>query len=244
MYRNQDEQRSVLRAHVSSSVFDRRQFKVAVLVDVLRSSSTIITALGNGARSIIPFTNLRSAIEFQRANNNVVLVGERHGVTPKGFNYNISPFDMTRENVTGKSVVYSSSNLTRILGALRKEVKIVLGGIINANAMAEYIRSLGRDVVIVACGTNQGPTVEDTAGAGAIVSSLADCDLTDDALIAVGLYKSPDWQKLVKRGRTASRLIDLGFERDVDYCLSPNLSTVVPGLVGNRITDLTISHGT
>lgn len=231
-----------MRVHVTSTAIAPPQYKVSVLVDVLRSSSAIIIALNNGAKGIIPFTNIRDALRFRRTTGrqNVVLVGERHGVAPKRFNYNISPLDMTRENIQGKIIAYSSTNLTKVLGKIRGKTKILVGGVINANATAKYLRSLRRDVVIIACGTMHGPTVEDLAGAGAIASQLCNEDLSDEALVAVGLYRDPHWRDLAKRGRTAKHLTRLGFERDIDYCLSSssNLSSIVPGLVRNVLIDV------
>jgi len=234
-----------LRVHVTSKPVTSSQFKISVLVDVLRSSSTIITALNNGANGIIPFTNVKSALRFRKTitnGQNVIMVGERHGITPKRFHYNISPFDMTEENVQGKLIAYSSTNLTRVLERVRGKTKVVIGGVINSYATANYLRSSHRDVVIIACGTMLGPTVEDLAGAGAIASLLTDADLTDEALVAVGLYRDPEWRTLANRGRTAKHLIRLGFERDIDYCFKSDFSSVVPGLVGNRIVDVAQSN--
>jgi 2-phosphosulfolactate phosphatase len=228
-----------LNVHVTSSTSDLRQTKILVLVDVLRSSSTIITALGNGAKSVIPFTNVLKAVEAHRgARLDTVLAGERHGITPKRFNYNISPFEMSRENVSGKTVLYSSSNLTRILGKLRKRHRVVIGGVINARAVANYLQAHNQDVAIVPCGTKLGPAVEDLVGAGFIAASIADAEFSDDALAAIGLSRAKGLEDLVKRGRVASRLIELGFEKDIDFCLSPNSSQVVPGLVGDKIVDV------
>jgi len=224
---------------VTSGVPDET-FGTSVVVDVLRSSSTIIQALSNGARMVISFSNIREAFRFRSSipQGSSVLVGERDGNTPRGFNYNISPFDMSKENVCGKTVLYSSTNLTRVLGKLKRRNGIIIGGIVNAKAAADFLRSDGNDVTIIACGTLQGSTIEDLAGAGAIAAGLLDEDLSDDALIAVGLHKNPCWRNLVKRGRTAKRLINLGFMRDIDFCLQSNTSSVVPRMRGNRIVNL------
>jgi len=230
-----------LKVHVSSKPITSSQFRISVLVDVLRSSSTIITALNNGAKSIVPFNNIRSALRFRRTminRENVIMAGERHGVTPKRFHYNISPLDMTEENVRGRIIAYSSTNLTRVLESIRGRTNILVGGVINSNAMTKYLRSLDRNVVIIPCGTRLGPTVEDWAGAGAIASMLTDVDLSDEALVAVGLYQDPNWRVLAKRGRTARHLMRLGFEKDIDYCFKADSSSIVPGLVGKRIINV------
>jgi 2-phosphosulfolactate phosphatase len=215
------------------------RFKIVVLVDVFRSSSTIISALGNGAKAVFPFTNLRKAMKFRkRTFRDAISVGERKGITPKNFDYNISPFVMKREIVSGRTILFSSSNLTRVLGKLRKDHEILIGGIINAKAVAAYLQFRNVDAVIVPCGTRQGTAIEDLAGAGAIAVSLEGAEFSDDALAAIGLFRARDWKGLVKRGHVANRLIKLGFEKDVEFCLSVDSSTVVPRLVGNRILSL------
>jgi len=226
-----------LKVHVTSDVPHETSYGTSVVVDVLRSSSTIIQALNNGARAVIPFNNIRDALNFQSSipRGSSMLVGERNGITPRGFTFNISPLDMSKDNVRGKTILYSSTNLTRVLGRLKGRNNAIIGGIVNAKAAADFIRSEGKDVTIIACGTLQGQTIEDLAGAGAIANCLLNEDLSDDALIAVGFYRSPYWRRLVKRGRTAKRLHDLGFISDVNFCLQPNISSIVPRMRGNRI---------
>lgn len=225
-----------------SGVPDEAPLGSSVIVDVLRSSSTIVAALSNGAKAVIPFTNARDAIKFRASfrQRSAVLVGEKNGITPRGFDYNISPFDMSKENVEGKTILYSSTNLTRVLGKLRGRSDVIIGGIINAKATADYLRSTDHDVTIIACGTATGAAVEDNAGAGAIAASLMSNDLSDDALIAAGFYGNRHWRSLVKRGYIAKRLLDLGFTRDIDFCLSSNISPIVPVLRGNKIVNLSL----
>lgn len=230
---------SALRVHVTTATSNLGQFRTVVVVDVLRSSSTIITALSNGAKSVMPFTNLSKAMQVHRgARLDAILAGERNGVTPSHFDYNISPFDMSRENVSGRTILYSSSNFTRILGRVRKRHRIVVGAIVNARAVANYLQARGESVAIVPCGTKLGTAVEDLVGAGAIAASITHADFSDDVLAVIGLFRSKGWKGLVKRGRVANRLIELGFARDVEFCLRSSSSSIVPGLVGNNLIDV------
>jgi len=225
----------VLRVHVTSTA-DEKCFDVVVMVDVLRSSSTIVTALNNQARAVVLFTSIKKAINFRDAERqgHVILVGERHGITPRLFDYNISPLEMTRKNIGGKMIAFSSTNLTRIIGKIKKS-NIIIGGIINAKATAEYLTSEDRDVAIVACGTREGPTVEDLAGAGAIASYMVNAEFSDEALAAIGLFNAKGWRNLIRRGRTAKQLINLGYERDINFCTSTNSSRIVARMVDNEI---------
>lgn len=235
----------ILKVHVLSNLNENRLFRTVVLVDVLRSSSTIIAALNNGAEAVIPFANIGEMMRVriaQRNRSDMVLVGERHGMMPSGFDYNISPLDMTTENIGGKTVLYSSTNLTRVLRKVRNGHQIIVGSISNAKATATHLRSIGHNVTIIPCGSTHRTAIEDIVGAGAIVNSLMIKSLPDSALIAVGLYKTPEWRTLVKEGRTAKQLCKIGFEKDVDYCLSPNITSVVPVLVGNKIVRVNIGR--
>lgn len=211
-----------------------------VVVDVLRSSSAIIEALANGARAVIPFSDLRKTIEYRHAplRGGVVLVGERDGIKPRGFDYNISPLAMSRRNVQGKTILYSSTNLTRVLRSLGESDGTLIGSLSNARAVAKYLAKANRDVNVIVCGDLKGPTIEDLIGAGAIVSHLPTACLSDQAMCAVGLYGNRRWRSWVKKGRITRRLLELGLQKDVDFCLTPDRSSVVPGVRGNRILNL------
>jgi 2-phosphosulfolactate phosphatase len=208
-----------------------------VVVDVFRSSSAIIEALSNGAREVISFTNTAKAIHYLNSINHdrALLVGERNGITPKGFDLNISPFDLSRKNVEGRTILYTSTNLTRVLGRLGDRNGTAIGGFNNARAVAKHLERIGRDVSIVACGDRRGPTIEDLTGAGAIAASLRSGDFTDRALLAAGMYGNPQWASLVKKGRIAERLLELGLKKDVEFCIGVDTATVVPVARGNRI---------
>lgn len=213
--------------------------ETSVVIDTFRSSSTITMALKNGAKEVIPLNNIRAAIDYRRKfgdSRAAILVGERRGITPRGFDYNISPYDMSPQNVSGKSIIYSSTNLTRILAKLRGP-RVIIGGINNARAVAHYLRRYGR-IALVPYGTKQGTTIEDIVGAGSIVDLSHPDDLTDSALIALGLYRCPEWRRLCIKGRTAKLMHKLGMQKDVELCLRVNLSSIVPGVVKGRIVRL------
>jgi phosphosulfolactate phosphohydrolase-like enzyme len=86
--------------------------------------------------------------------------------------------------------------------------------------------------------TKLGTAIEDLVGAGAMAISIPHADYSDDALSAIGLFRSKGWKELVRRGHVARKLIGLGFEKDIAFCLRLNSSSLVPGLVGNRIITL------
>jgi len=214
--------------------------KAVVLVDVFRSSATIVEALDNGAEYVLPCSSIKEAEiirkEFGGKNQKILLSGEKMGVMPKGFDLNISPLDVKKSVVEGKIIVYCSTNLTRILNDCKFAKTILVGGITNAHAIARYLKNSGiENVVLVACGTVGMITLEDVVGVGAIVECLSNEDLTDGAMLALMVFQNPRWKKLLYEGWTAKHLQKIGFGKDLQYCIRENISGTVPILKGRHI---------
>ncbi len=206
-----------------------------VVVDIFRSSTSIVTALENGAEEIIPCNSLDMArILRRRLSNEALLVGERRGITPRGFDLNISPSLLTREQVGGKRIVYCSTNLIRVVSKHMNHVKhLIIGGLVNASAVAKYLRRLNLDdVSIIACGfiPEKLISLEDVIGAGAIISRLGEGDLTDTALLARLAYENKDWRRLITQSHTAKYLQKIGWGEDIELCLREDVSNIVPVL--------------
>jgi len=218
------------------------QFTGAVaLVDVFRSSATIVEALDNGALSVVPCSSPEQAIEIKKkyGEHEVLLCGEQWGVTPKGFDLNISPRDMEQSVVNGKIIIYCSTNLTRILATCNFAETIIVAGFTNAKAAARYLRGEDVDnVVIVACGVHDMIALEDVVGAGAIVNELSNEDLTDAARLALLAYRNPEWKTHVLNDRVATYLKKIGFGEDLPYCIRENKSSIVPIYVDGRLVPI------
>jgi 2-phosphosulfolactate phosphatase len=202
----------------------KQSVEAVVLVDVFRSSATIVEALDNGAEYILPCTSVVQAKiireRFEGEGKKILLSGEKMGVTPKGFDLNISPLDMKKSVVQDKIIVYCSTNLTRILNDCKFAKTILVGGLTNARAIAEYLKNSGMaNVVLVACGALCMITLEDVIGVGAIVERLSNEDLTDSAMLALMVFQNPRWKELVYKGWIAKYLQKIGFGKDVQYCI-------------------------
>jgi 2-phosphosulfolactate phosphatase len=201
-----------------------------VIVDVLRSSTTIAVALSRHAKRVIPCKSIGEARQVaRRLGRDTLLLGERYGVKPRGFDLNISPNELSTVDIQGKTLVYTSTNLTRILEPLKSKRSVIVGGFINARRAANLAKALSTDgVTIVACGMDREITVEDILGAGAIANYLSSQDLTDSALMALSAYRNPGWRGLVTRGKVSRRLRRLGFANDIPTCLTLNSVSTVP----------------
>jgi 2-phosphosulfolactate phosphatase len=218
-----------------------------VVVDIFRSSTSIVTALENGAKEIIPCHSLgRARILRRRLGEEALLVGEKRGMTPKNFDLNISPSLLVRERVEGRRIVYCSTNLIRVVSRHMNDAKhLIIGGLVNASAVAKYLKKLGLDsITIIACGyiPDKLVSLEDVIGAGAIVSRLGEEDLSDTALLAKLAYENRDWRRLVLQSRTAKYLHNIGWGMDLELCLREDVSNIVPVLSGDVIRGVRVDE--
>jgi 2-phosphosulfolactate phosphatase len=225
----------------------REHAESLVIVDIFRSSTSIVTALENGAREIIPCSSLEKARMLRRAlGDEALLVGERRGLTPRGFDLNISPSLLVREQVEGRRIIYCSTNLMRVVSRHAKGAKhLIIGGLVNAGAVAKYLGKLNLEkVVIVACGLilEKLISLEDVIGAGAIVSRLGEGDFSDTALLARLAYENGNWRRLVPQCYIARYLEEIGWGMDLELCLREDASNIVPVLSGGVITGIKVDE--
>jgi len=197
--------------------------RVAVVVDVLRATTTVTTALSNGAAAIIPFADLDECRAYKTKEPGVLLGGERGGLKPEGFDFGNSPLEYTPERVEGRRIAYTTTNGTRALAACRGAEEIFLGALINRRAVTEMMAASGRDATVVCAGKRGGPNLEDTYCAGAIIGLLESLtpdgvDLGDRARIARAVFRDPDAGAVLERCEHGRTLDGLGFGEDVDYC--------------------------
>jgi len=217
----------------------RERLERLVVVDVFRSSTAIVKALENGAVEIIPCSSIAEAKRLKRKlGSNTLLVGERMGITPKNFDLNISPSLLTRERVEGRRIIYCSTNLMKVVSRNLDSKLLLIGGLINASAVAKYLNRLNPEkITIVACGLipDKMITMEDVIGAGAIISRLIDAELTDTAIISRLAYENDEWRRIIPNSYIANYLRSIGWGQDIEICLNEDSSNIVPILVDGVI---------
>jgi 2-phosphosulfolactate phosphatase len=220
--------------------------KLAVVFDVLRATSTIVTALANGCREVVPVLTVEEALAYAEDHPDAILGGERDSLLIPGFHLGNSPLEFTSGRVKGKTVVLTTTNGTRaIRRAARGSAGVLIGSLLNIKAVAEEIAGAGYDVVMVCAGTRGCFSLEDTVAAGMVCRELARtvpgkkapllesdfaaaaCRLADfyskDPLRA--LYDSLHGQKLAARG----------FSEDLTFCSRLNSAGIAPGYRHGRI---------
>lgn len=218
--------------------------KTVVMIDVLRSSTTIVAALRSGAKEVIPVTTVESAVKISGNlfGDVILLGGERNGKMIEGFNLGNSPFEYTEERVKGKSIIFSTTNGSQALVKSRFARELFVCGFVNLSAVVDLLRKPRRDLSIVCAGRNGLFSIEDSVCAGLLVQRLAgekpvDVSLSDSALAAATLYKSfgRSIPRMVKASEHGAYLAKIGFGDDLDFCAGVDTIPVVPQLVGNVI---------
>ena len=200
---------------------------VVIVVDVLRATSVMTTAVQNGVRSIIPVSEVEEAVDMARqlGNQRVLLCGEREAKPIPEFHLSNSPLEYTADMVSGRVMV--------ILRA-RDAKQLLIGSLLNASAVAQAARSCGENIAIICAGTYGKFSLDDILCAGAIISRILEIDgkqyLDDLARTALTLYDSykDDLRAPLAGCAHVQRLKALGMEKDIDFCLQEDIMDVVP----------------
>ena len=148
------------------------QNKTVVVVDVLRATSTMCSALFNGVESIIPVAGIDECIAF-RGKENHILAAERDAKTPEGFDYSNSPLLYQDPKVVGKTLVLSTTNGTKILSMVKGDAsQVVIGAFVNIDAIASYLLERNQDILIACAAWKGRPNMEDSLFAGGLAHRL------------------------------------------------------------------------
>lgn len=210
--------------------------KTTVVIDVLRASSVIVNAFDNGAKEIVPVGSMEFAMK-NSANafgGLSILGGERNTKKIDGFTLGNSPLEYTEENVSGKSIVYFTSNGSKAVVKAKFSENLVVCSFNNLQAIAEFVLQLKEDVQILCAGSNGMFCIEDTVCAGKLIETITKLgqavEITDAGKASLELYKvfGKDIKKMLTDSEHGKVLIENEFGDDLEYCAMINNSTVVP----------------
>jgi 2-phosphosulfolactate phosphatase len=202
---------------------------VCVAFDVLRATSTFVTALHNGATAIIPVSEISEALEIKKKRPAILTGGERNGVKirvqGRAFDFGNSPREYTPEKVWGKTIVSTTTNGTRALRACAHAKIVLAASFLNLGATAKFLRGKKIDEVVIVCaGTRENTALEDVLAAGALCEQLLPGKslLSDSAQIALTSFRhaKEDLAGAVCKSENALRLLKIPELRDdVEFCL-------------------------
>jgi len=223
---------------------------IVVMIDVLRASTSICAALYNGAKEVVPIENLEKAVQIYSglSKESRFLGGERNGLKPSGFDAGNSPLEYTKEAVSGKMVIITTTNGTKIFQKAKMADSRVIASFVNLSSIMNFFRfkieSRGEqptEINILCAGNNGRISYEDILCCGAITELLTknypELEMTDTAHLAKNLYNlhSIDLKNFIKSREHAVELSKLGFDADIEEALELNKYPVVPLLSGTSI---------
>jgi 2-phosphosulfolactate phosphatase len=199
----------------------------AVVIDVLRATTTLTVARRNGAVAVVPFASPAAALAFRAAHAGTLACGERDGHIVPGFDMGNSPFEYTREQVAGRTLAFASTNGSRALLAASRCRRRILGCIASLEGTVSALAG-ERDVWIVCAGKLGRFALEDAVCAGAIVARLAARGVrpaNDSArlVLAIAPRDAAEAGALVRAADHGRWLSQLGgtFASDVEFCATP-----------------------
>ncbi|WP_395768252.1 2-phosphosulfolactate phosphatase [Aquirufa sp.] len=211
--------------------------KAVVVVDVFRATSCMVTAFAHGALEIIPVEDVDVCAAHRE--QGYLISAERNGVTPAGFDFDNSPFSYQVDRVKDAKICVTTTNGTVALRRSLSAEKVFVGAFLNISSVVRALKTWSSDVIVVCAGWKGKPNLEDTLFAGALIDELVgQYSVADDAaLIAWKQYHvaSSDLVTAVKHSSHVNRLLGLGIEKDISFCLERDRYDVLPYLQGDKL---------
>ncbi|MDR2655874.1 MAG: 2-phosphosulfolactate phosphatase [Oscillospiraceae bacterium] len=219
--------------------------RAAIVIDVLRATSVIISALANGAECVTPCKTVEEARALALSGRSgKILGGERRADKIPGFDCGNSPLEYTRERVGGKEIILTSSNGTKAVKAAAKADRLYIMALLNHSAVAEKVLSEGKDAVLVCAGTDGEFSLEDALCASLFINACAreakNIILEDAALFAKAfgghiINTNNNIYNLLRNSMHVSKLESLGYKADIEFCLKENVFDIIPELHGGKL---------
>jgi len=218
---------------------------VCVVFDILRATTSMITALANGAEAIIPVSDIPEALALRQKHAAVLLAGERNGLRIRAdltggleFDLGNSPREFTADKVHGRTIVMTTTNGTRALRACAGARTVLIGSFLNLRATTNWLRDKNPQHLILVCGgTFEEPALEDILAAGALCekvwSHYAGGPVSDSAEIARRIYPLLQFNLLdaMKSSRNGRRLLgNPDLRDDVWLCVQRETVSFVAAL--------------
>jgi 2-phosphosulfolactate phosphatase len=215
---------------------------ICVVFDILRATTSMVTALAQGAASIRPVSEIKEAVAWKREHPDVILAGERDGLRIRAdladgveFDLGNSPREFTRATVEGKTIVMTTTNGTRALQACRNAQRVLVASFLNLRATAHWIKEHQPDRLLLVCsGTEDQPALEDVLAAGALCEKIwalySHGQISDAAEMARRIFPlmQSNLAEAMKSCRNGRRLLGMpDLQDDVLYCVQRETVDIV-----------------
>jgi 2-phosphosulfolactate phosphatase len=194
----------------------------------------------NGVRHIIPVATLDEARAYKQ--RGYFVAAERDGIVRDFADFGNSPYNFKRELIEGREIVYSTTNGTNCIMMASHSHRVLIGAYLNIDALVDYITKENRDLIILCAGWKNKFNIEDSLFAGALAESVLkhkNYNTTCDATFAsVDLWNlaNKNIMLYIEKAAQRHRLKKNNLDDVIEYCHTPNLTTVIPMLKDNYLT--------
>jgi 2-phosphosulfolactate phosphatase len=213
---------------------ERLSASVCVVIDVIRATSTIVTALAHGASGVQPVADVGDTFALKALNPDALLAGERGGRPLPGFDLGNTPEDYTAERVGGRRIILTTTNGTQALAAGRGARAVMTASLLNLNAVADRLKELGPPWIVLCAGCEGGFGIDDAIVAGVLAEALNQ----DHALVSLYHSVRGDLAGALLGSRAGQELVKVGLEKDVPFCAQRDVFTLVPTLGADGVLKL------
>ena len=217
--------------------------KTTVVIDVLRASTTIVTALSNGAREVIPVGTVEFAVKASGGmfDGQTLIGGERNTKRIEGFALGNSPLEYKQNVVANKTIVFYTTNGSKAIARAKFSQSLFVCAFNNLLGIAQHLVKINKDVEILCAGHNNLFSLEDTVCAGMLISKIKKTNrsakISDSSRAALALYEKFDdnIQKMLEDTEHGKRLIQNGFKNDIEFCSRYNITKNIPYFDDNAL---------
>jgi len=220
----------------------QENFDIVVVIDVLRATSAITTALHYGVEKIIPVSSIEEALDYKQ--KGYIVGAERDGQVVEGFDFGNSPYAYMNPDFIGKTLVLTTTNGTKAINISKKDKTVVIGCLNNLDILCQWLIEQNKNTLILASGWKDKVNLEDTICGGAIADILLETRKfrsNEDSTVAAKFNYRSAREHLWAFLRASShrrRLIKLNIQKDVKYCLTLNTVPCIPILKGDALVKL------
>jgi len=217
----------------------------AVVIDVIRATSTIVEALANGARAIYPTVSTEEAIRLANSlgRDDTLLCGERKGLKVEGFDLGNSPREFSSDRVQGKRLVMSTTNGTRAFVAAQGADRVLAASFLNLGSVVRSMVGSAEEVVLICAGKEDRFSLDDALCAGTLLRELVEADgasdppvLNDASRAAFHLARTFDLhEELLRATAAGAALVEVGLGEDLALCAQLDRHELVPEMTDRMI---------
>jgi 2-phosphosulfolactate phosphatase len=215
---------------------------IAVIIDILRATSAIVTAFDHGVERIIPVETLEEARAYKE--KGFMVAAERDGIVRDFADFGNSPFNFSRDRIEGRQIVYSTTNGTQAIHVAGECHQVLIGAYLNFTALCEWLNSQDRDVIILCAGWKNKFNLEDSLFAGALSEKLMSTGnyrtICDSTIACMDLWEMARGDLLTYIDKVAQRerLRKNKLDDVIEYCHTFDTTRAIPVLRGDHLKNL------